>query len=113
VFHDLSKAAAVVPKDLSPDTLIQLFHDRSALARLAWHPYMHNPRLPRRLHRVRVPTLIVWGKQDRFLPPAYAEEYARLIPGARVSLIEDCGHEPLIEKPEELARVARGFLQRG
>ncbi len=110
VFHDPSKALALIPKDLSPDTLVQIFHDRSALARLAWHPYMHNPKLPRRLHRLRVPTLIVWGREDRFLPPVYAEEYARLIPQARVVFLEGCGHEPLIEKPKECVQIARDFF---
>jgi pimeloyl-ACP methyl ester carboxylesterase len=111
VFHDLSKAAALMPPDLSPDTLVQLFHDRSAFARLAWNPYLHDPKLPRRLKRVTVPTLVVWGQQDKLIPPVYAEEYKRLLPSAQVVYIDQCGHDPTIEQPDEFARVAVEFLR--
>src|SRR5262249_42240634 len=74
-FHDLSKAVAILPKDFGPDILVQMFHDRSAFARLAWKPYMHDLKLPRRLRWARVPTLIIWGNQDQLIPPAYAEEF--------------------------------------
>jgi pimeloyl-ACP methyl ester carboxylesterase len=111
VFHDLSKAMALLPKDFGPDTIIQIFHDRSALARLAWNPYLHDPKLPRRLRRAQVPTLVVWGKQDQLIPPAYAEEYQRLLPSARVAYIDQCGHDPTVEQPEEFARVVAEFLR--
>lgn len=110
-FHDLSKAVALMPKDFGPDALVQMFHDRSAFARLAWNPYVHNPKLARRLHRATAPTLIIWGSQDQLIPPAYAEEYNRLLPSAEVAYIDQCGHDPTIEQPEEFARVAMEFLR--
>lgn len=110
-FHDLSKAVAIMPKDFGPDALVQMFHDRSAFARLAWNPYMHDPKLPRRLRRATVPTLIIWGNQDKLIPPVYAEEYKRLLPSAEVAYIDQCGHDPTIEQPEEFARVAMEFLR--
>jgi pimeloyl-ACP methyl ester carboxylesterase len=111
VFHDLSKAVSLLPKDLGPDTLVRLFHDRSAFARLSWNPYLHDPKLPRRLRRVTVPTLIVWGKQDKLLLPAYAEEYRRLLPAAHVTYLDECGHDPTIEQPDEFSRVVVSFLR--
>jgi pimeloyl-ACP methyl ester carboxylesterase len=111
VFHDLSKALALLPKDFGPDTIVQIFHDRSALARLAWNPYLHDPKLPRRLKRANVPTLIVWGKQDQLIPPAYAEEYKRLLPSAQVAYIDQCGHDPTVEQPEEFVRLVTEFLR--
>ncbi len=63
LFHDVTKAMAYLPPDFSPDTLVRMFHDRTALARLAWNPYLHDPKLPRRLYRARVPCLILWGRQ--------------------------------------------------
>ncbi len=110
-FHDMSKAMAIMPKDFGPDSLVQMFHDRSAFARLAWNPYLHNPKLPRRLKRATVPALVVWGQQDRLIPPVYAEEYKRLLPTAEVAYIDQCGHDPTIEQPEEFARVAVEFLR--
>lgn len=110
-FHDMSKAMAIMPKDFGPDSLVQMFHDRSAFARLAWNPYLHNPKLPRRLTRATIPALVVWGQQDRLIPPVYAEEYKRLLPTAEVAYIDQCGHDPTIEQPEEFARVAVEFLR--
>jgi pimeloyl-ACP methyl ester carboxylesterase len=110
-FHDLSKAMSLMPKDFGPDFMVRMFHDRSAFARLSWNPYLHDPKLPRRLKRATVPTLIVWGKQDRLLSPAYAEEYQRLLPAARVVYIDQCGHDPTIEQPEEFARIVMEFLR--
>lgn len=112
VFHDLSKAVAVMPKDFGIDTMVQMFHDRSALARLSWNPYLHDPKLRRRLrHAANVPTLIVWGQQDRLIPPVYAEEYQRLLPSARISYIDQCGHDPTIEQPEAFAHAVVEFLR--
>ena len=111
VFHDLSKAMVLMPKDFGPDTVVQMFHDRSALARLSWNPYLHDPKLPRRLRRATVPTLLVWGKQDKLIPPAYAEEYKRLLPSAQLAYIDQCGHDPTIEQPDEFARVTVEFLR--
>ena len=66
--------------------------------------------LKKRIHRVRVPTLLVWGKEDRLVPPVYAEEFARRIAGARVATVEQAGHAPHLEQPETVARLVREFL---
>lgn len=66
--------------------------------------------LKKRIHRIRVPTLVVWGREDRIVPPVYAEEFARQIAGARVAMVEQAGHAPHLERPEPVARLVRGFL---
>src|SRR5262249_18973119 len=112
VFYDLSKAMAVMPKDFGVDTMVQMFHDRSAFARLSWNPYLHDPKLRRRIIRAAgVPTLIVWGKQDQLIPPVYAEEYKKLLPAAQVVYIEQCGHDPTIEQPDAFAQAVVAFLR--
>jgi len=83
--------------------------NREAYARLAWSPYMHNPKLKLRLHRVGVPTLFLWGTSDRILTETYGRGYCALIPGARFETIEGAGHFPHIEQPDEFARRALGF----
>ena len=110
-FHDPLKAAPYMPTDLSPGTLVRLFHDRTALARLAWNPYFHDPKLPGRLRRATVPTLVLWGRNDRFLPPVYAETYQRLLPDAQLVWIEECGHDPCVEQPDATTARIREFLQ--
>jgi pimeloyl-ACP methyl ester carboxylesterase len=66
--------------------------------------------LKKRIHRVKASTLLVWGKEDRLVPPSYADEFARRIPGARVQAVERAGHAPHLERPEPVARMLREFL---
>lgn len=83
--------------------------NREAYARLAWSPYMHNPKLKSRLHRITMPTLFLWGTSDRILSESYGRGYCALIPGARFETVENAGHFPHIEQPDEFARRALGF----
>jgi pimeloyl-ACP methyl ester carboxylesterase len=52
---------------------------------------------------------VIWGEHDKILPPAYAAEFQKLIPGARVDIVRECGHLPHNEKPEEFARLVKEF----
>jgi pimeloyl-ACP methyl ester carboxylesterase len=83
--------------------------NREALARLAWSPYMHNPKLKSRLHRIKLPTLFLWGVADRILSEKYGRAYCALIEGAKFETIERAGHFPHIEQPEEFARRVLAF----
>ena len=49
-----------------------------------------------------MPTLIVWGDDDKVIPPAYGPAFQKLIPGSQLEIIKDCGHAPQIEKAQEL-----------
>src|SRR6266850_6665521 len=57
--------------------------NREATARYGWSPYLHDPKLKGRLHRIRIPTLFLWGAADRILSEAYGRAYCAAIPGAR------------------------------
>lgn len=83
---------------------------REATARFAWNPYFHNPRLKSRLHRIRIPTLFLWGTHDRMLSEAYGRAYCALIPGARFETIDRAGHFPHQEQPKAFAEKVLGFL---
>src|SRR5262245_57419046 len=64
-------------------------------------------------HRIAAPTLIVWGDADRIIAPAYAQEFASRIAGARVALIDRAGHLPQLEQPDAVAKAVLGFLGGG
>ena len=66
--------------------------------------------LRRRLQYVTAPTLVVHGASDGLLPVAYAEELTSLIGGARLHVIEDAGHYPMIEQEDAFVEVVGGFL---
>ncbi|TWH10877.1 pimeloyl-ACP methyl ester carboxylesterase [Rhodococcus rhodochrous J45] len=63
-----------------------------------------------RLHRVVAPTLIVWGREDRLVSAAYAEQFHKLIADSTVTIIEDCGHIPQVEKLDETLEAVDKFL---
>jgi pimeloyl-ACP methyl ester carboxylesterase len=84
--------------------------NREMTARLTWKPYMHNPRLAHFLPRVPNRTLIVWGREDRIVPVECGEQYRRALPGARLVVLERCGHLPSIEQPDAYAKLVLDFL---
>jgi pimeloyl-ACP methyl ester carboxylesterase len=60
--------------------------------------------------RVRAPTQLVWGDEDRLIPMAHGKRLARAIAGARLDIVPASGHMPFIERPDEFLRVVRPFL---
>jgi pimeloyl-ACP methyl ester carboxylesterase len=60
--------------------------------------------------RVRAPTLLVWGDEDRLIPLAHGRRLQRAIAGARLEIVPASGHMPFIERPDEFLRVVRPFL---
>jgi pimeloyl-ACP methyl ester carboxylesterase len=62
--------------------------------------------------RVRAPTLLIWGDEDRMIPLAHGRRLARAVAGARLEVVPASGHMPFIERPEEFLRVLRPFLAR-
>ncbi|GCE51366.1 2-polyprenyl-6-methoxyphenol hydroxylase-like FAD-dependent oxidoreductase [Thermosporothrix hazakensis] len=69
-----------------------------------------NPKLRRRLRRVNVPVLCLWGEHDTFVPPDYGRAYAQSLPNARFELIPQAGHHPQREQPERVLTQVRTFL---
>jgi 4,5:9,10-diseco-3-hydroxy-5,9,17-trioxoandrosta-1(10),2-diene-4-oate hydrolase len=63
------------------------------------------------LARVAAPTLVVWGRDDTWIPIADSERFAAAITGARIEVVEDCGHMPQEERPRELLAILRRFLK--
>ena len=82
---------------------------REATARFAWNPYFHDPRLKSRLHRIRIPTLFLWGSHDRMLSEAYGRAYCAMIPGAGFEMIDRAGHFPHQEQPKVFAEHVLAF----
>lgn len=66
--------------------------------------------LARHYSEITVPTLIVWGREDRFIPPASGERLHNDIPGSRLMVIAGCGHIPQEERPAETYAAIRDFL---
>jgi pimeloyl-ACP methyl ester carboxylesterase len=109
LFHDKALAEQVRAHVFTPENEDALLHNRVTVARLCWQPRLHDPQLRHWLHRINVPTLLVWGENDPLFPPPYAQEWARLIPGARTVTLSECGHLPQVEKPHAFLAALRDF----
>ena len=62
------------------------------------------------LAAIRVPALVVWGRDDELTPVANGERFAAALPAARLAVIPDCGHSPMEERPRELLAELLPFL---
>lgn len=62
------------------------------------------------LNQIKIPTLLIWGKNDTITPPFVAEEFKKLIPNSELHFIDKCGHAPMMEVPEEFNKILHGFL---
>ena len=96
---------------MSDEEMVTLARGWDALCLYAWRPHLFNPKLKRWLHRVSVPTLVLWGACDQIVTPAYGRAYAELIPGARFEQIQDAGHHPELEQPEAFVERVLGFIR--
>ena len=84
---------------------------REESCRLTWKPYMHYPALPHLLRGIkRVPTLVIWGRENPIVPLSAADIYHEAIDGSRLEVIDNCGHHPEVEKPDEFVHLVREFL---
>ena len=98
-------------ESLPEEELTAMARNREATALFAWNPYMYNPKLRSRLHRIRIPTLFLWGTSDRVVSEAYGRAYCAAIPGARFETIARAGHFPHLEQPEEFSRKIFAFIE--
>lgn len=105
-------AAAMARPPTEGDELITYHLERAkslaASAKYLWP--IPSRGLSKRLHRVRMPTLLLWGEQDSICPPRYADDFRALIPHARVEIVPDAAHLPQVEQAERTAGLVRDFL---
>ena len=95
---------------MSDDELLVVARNSETLALLTWEPYMHNPKLKHRLHRVDMPALLLRGESDGIVSAEYLERYRALLPRARVETIAQAGHLPHLEQPQATAAETLQFL---
>lgn len=107
VFYD----PAIAIEDLV-DEVFAIVNDRGKgikTVMLARSAIKHN--MEKELHKIKVPTCIIWGKQDNVTPPEVAIEMDRLIPNAQLFWLDHCGHAAMMEKPDEFNEILFRWLQ--
>lgn len=96
---------------MDAEVALEVATAEEAVARYCWSPYMHDPGLRHRLRRIKAPTLVLSGANDRFvLHPDYFETYARLVgEGATHRMIDGAGHSIEEEMPDAVVTFVNDF----
>ena len=102
------QALAMEPDEPQIQIMLQ---NRQMAARLCWTPRLHNPDLRKWLHRLNMPTLILWGDSDGIFSEPYAHAYHELIPGSELEIYENCGHVPMAEARDAFLARLLAFTQ--
>lgn len=84
--------------------------NRFAAAKFCWQPRLFDPKLEKWLHRIDRPVRILWGAEDKIIPPAYGTRLAEVIPGASLALVANAGHAIHVEAPDRFADEAARFI---
>jgi len=110
LFFDQELAEAVIASSERPEQEDAALKNRMITAKLSWQPRSHDPNLRKWLHRIKVPTLLVWGANDLLFPQEYAFVYQQLIPNAKAVVLPECGHLPHVEKGDAFAAELESFI---
>jgi pimeloyl-ACP methyl ester carboxylesterase len=97
-------------QEASPEDVERTLANRYMAARLGWEPRWFNPDLERWLHRIKLPTLALWGENDKVIPSAYAALRRERVPGIRIEIAPECGHLLPIEKGDWAAERILDFI---
>jgi pimeloyl-ACP methyl ester carboxylesterase len=91
-----------------PDAQVAMMWCMACTGKFVWP--IPDKGLKKRIHRIKAPTLVLWGKDDRLVPAAYAQEFASRIPGAKVELLDQTGHLLQGERPAQVAALIEEFM---
>lgn len=95
-----------LPEKPDIDFISARYRESTTVARLIWErPW--DRALPRYLHRLKMPTLLLWGGDDRIIPAQQAKLWKKFVPNADIQIFEGAGHLVLDEKPEAVAAIER------
>jgi pimeloyl-ACP methyl ester carboxylesterase len=111
LFYDQKLAEAMLEEQPNQEDLDIQLKNRLTTAKLAWQPRLYNVHLAKWLHRITLPTLILWGAEDRLIPSQYGPAFRDLIPNARLEILPNCGHLPQLEKTTDFVNTVTRFLQ--
>jgi pimeloyl-ACP methyl ester carboxylesterase len=109
--HDGELAEQLVLDASAQDRADVLLQNRFMTARLAWQPRFYSPRLAKWLHRVELPTEIIWGAEDRIFPAGLAAAFESRLQHCKTHVLPRCGHLPHIEHTRDVAELVRLFTQ--
>jgi pimeloyl-ACP methyl ester carboxylesterase len=107
---EVARAYLAQPEDPTARMEAQLDRTQtlSAVGKFIWP--IPDRGLTKRAHRITMPTLLLWGDADKVVPPVYGAAFQKLLPHATLRIIQECGHLPQLECPDEFIDAVQGFL---
>jgi pimeloyl-ACP methyl ester carboxylesterase len=108
-YADQERAARRVG-DMAKVDMEVVAKNRATVMRLAYRPRFHNPDLGKWLHRIDVPTLLLWGAEDGLVPPKFGEAYRALIPSSKLVVLPAAGHAPFDEQRDAFLAAFYDFI---
>ena len=99
--QDMAEQRIVLAAEMTEEQKDIQLKNYFSTGKLSWNPRFHNPDLIKWLHRIKLPTMLIWGENDKIFPPAYGEAFREGIVGSELRIIPECGHLPHQEKLEE------------
>jgi pimeloyl-ACP methyl ester carboxylesterase len=110
-FHDTSHPARklVFMNPEEPDSIIRVTWALACTGKFIWP--IPDKGLRKRTHRISAPTLIIWGRNDGLVKPVYAEEFRKLIRGARIEFVNNAAHMAPLEQPAAVAKLVHDFVK--
>jgi pimeloyl-ACP methyl ester carboxylesterase len=111
MFRNPEAAKAFASHEPSPDQLKAMLRNNETLALLGWEPRMYDPDLHKWLHRIDVPTHIVWADDDVVMPAPYGEALNKMIRGSKLSVVPNTGHLLHLDEPQAFSATVQAFIQ--
>lgn len=112
VYYDQELAERMLAVAPTQEQLDLMLKNRFTATKFGWNPRWFNPDLEKWLHRIKCPSLVVWGREDKIFPWQYAELWMRRLPDARrLVMVERAGHAPHVEKADEVIPAVRAFVK--
>ncbi len=114
LWSSASSSMSISPADFEANSRLKAelaadrMQDLTAAGKFLWP--IPDRGLKRRAYRIKAPTLILWGENDRIIPPVYTEDFSKLLPGSQVSVLPNAGHLLMIERAELFADTVADFL---
>jgi len=110
----LTPSSGSVPLTELPESMLErIARNAEAVCLFGWSPYLYNPKLHLRLHRIKVPTVVLWGEQDRLAPLDYARSFVGGLSQASLETLNACGHRIYVDCPEAAAARIVDFAPPG
>jgi pimeloyl-ACP methyl ester carboxylesterase len=103
---DINVLLKLLPAEPDIDFIGDRYREAGTFARLVWeHPY--DAKFVRYLHRIKSPTLIVWGDEDKVVPVAQTKAWKKAIPHAEIKTFKKAGHLVYLDKPEAMVAIGK------